>query len=151
VTLKFAKHEIPGTTESIVYPSPEVPLRRVRYPDVVGEGEIAGRRGGRPVVILHLLHDNFEKPGDLQSELKDLDRQVGKHGRLQHITTVHDGDAYVETLENCTFERYERLPLAGQETATFLKDFAGTLYDANGDADEGWFCYLALYLRQLRT
>jgi hypothetical protein len=151
LSLKFAKHEIPGTTESIVYPSPEVPLRRVRYPDVVGEGEIAGRRGGRPIVVVHILHDSFAKPTDLQAALEDLDRQCGKHGLLQFITTVHDGDAYVETLRNCTLERYERLPLPGQQTATFLKDFAGTLYKANGDPDEGWFCYIALHLRQLRT
>ncbi|MDQ3288911.1 MAG: hypothetical protein M3Q42_11775 [Pseudomonadota bacterium] len=151
MSLKFASKTIPGTTETCVYGSPEFPLRRVTYWDVVGEAEIAGRRGGRALVITHLLHDGFAKPTDLQVALVDLDLLVGKHGSLLYTATVHDGDDLDENLKHVTFERYERLPLPGQEAATFLKDFAGTLTDDNGVADEGWFCYLALHFRQLKT
>lgn len=150
-TLKFASKTIPGSTESLVYSSPEVPLRRVKYWDVIGEGEIAGRRGGRAIVVTHLFHDQFPSVTKLQIALDELDRQVGKHGRLQYTATVHGGDSHVETLNNCTLERYEKIPVPGQEAAMPLKDFAGTLFDDDGEADGGWFIYLMLYFRQLRT
>jgi hypothetical protein len=95
-----------------------------------------------------LFHDGFETPQDLAAGFRDLNKLIRQHGRLILIADVGD-DTFNEPYNNCTFDRYERTPLPGQQAATPIKDYAQTLFDDNGEADGGWFILLTLYFRQL--
>lgn len=148
-TLGFKQKKIRGSTESLVYGAPEVMLRRVRYWGVAGEGEIAGQPGGRTIIVRHVLHDSYADPAALLTALEDLDDLVGAHGKLVYSSEPFGEEEHGEVLPNCTFERYERIPLEGQLAPMPLKDFAGTLVKDDGEPDEGWFVYLELRFRQL--
>src|SRR5687768_7489837 len=110
--LKFTGKTIPGTTESITKGSPDLPVRRVSYWDVYGEGEIVGRQTGRNIIITHLIHDQFADPTDLQVYLRDdLYNLMGKNGRLEYTDEVH-GDDILEIYDDVTFDRWEPILLA---------------------------------------
>jgi hypothetical protein len=150
MSLVFVNKPIPGTTESIITTSPDLPLRRVNYWDVRGEGEIIGKATGRNIIITHILHFEFSYK-DLQEFLNDeLNFLVGRNGRLDYEATVNGDNANVR-YESVTMERWEPIPLAGQEYPCALKDISNTLFDDEGDADGGWFQYMTLYFRQLIT
>lgn len=146
--LKFANQIIPGTTESYVKPSPMLHARRVKYWDVIGEAEIVGLAGGRPILVTHLLHDELATPAALERALVKLDRLVGRHGVLHHSGEA-TGQTFTIDDEFVTFEGSELLPLPGQEHPSAVKDIAGTLTDDSGNADNGWCQYLLLRFYQL--
>lgn len=147
--LRFNGRTIPGSTESLIKGSPELSSRRlVRYWDVVGEAEVMGEQGGRQILVTHILHDGFANHSQLKSALVSLERLVGQHGTLTHTGTAQ-GDPFADVFQNVTFEGFMPIPLAGQEHPTELKDVTGTLFDDSGNADNGWFQYMALSFRQL--
>lgn len=147
--LKFNGKTIPGSTESLIKGSPELSSRRlVRYWDIVGEAEVIGEQGGRPIVVTHILHDGYETHTDLKNAMRELERQVGKNGTLTHTGTAQ-GDPFADVFKDVTLEGFQPIPLQGQEFPTELKDVTGTLFDDDGESDNGWFQYLSLSFRQL--
>lgn len=147
MALEFNSKPIPGTTLSIVYGAAEPQLRRARFWKAIGEIEVAGETGGRDVLVTHILHNSFAKHADLLAEIRKLDGLVLQNGTLNHSTgsgsTLQRSD-----FRNTTFEGYQQQAL-GSEQVGPLKDLAGTLLNADGSADGGWFVTLALKFHQL--
>ncbi len=150
MVLKFAGKTIAGTTEAFVYGGSPVQMRRVMYWGVTGEAEVVGRQGGRDILVTHIMHDGYEIYTDLRLAFAELNALLGSHGDLSLSTTVH-GQQFRESLRFCTLEDIEKIPWPGQDEPQPLRDLAKTLFDANGDADEGWFQRVLLRFRQLRV
>ena|SRR3990167_9033467 len=143
MALTFKGKLIPGSHGPIQFVSPELQFRRGRYWQVKGTYEVMGRVGGRPLMVDHTLHFGFDTTDKLYLAIRDLDKLLGQNGTLSetgNITKQHD---------NCTFERYEMIPLEGQPVAGPLQDVAETLFDDEGEGDGGWFITLQLYFYQL--
>jgi hypothetical protein len=148
MAITFKGQAIRGSHGSLIFTSPDPQLKRSRYFDIKGEAEIAGESGGRPITIDHLLHFNCSNLGQLQTLLDKLDKLVGQHGLLRH-ETGSGASRQLQRFDDCTFEGYEFRALAGQQAPGPLQDVAGTLFDDDGNADEGWFAPLTLKFRQL--
>lgn len=150
MTLKIAGQTIPGTTLRFTYGGAAVPTRRMMYWDVIGEAEIVGKRGGREIQVDHVLHNGYSQYTDLRQALLELNNLIGSHGDLALRTTVY-GQRFDNVQSHCTFDMYEPIPWPGQDEPQPLKDLAGTLYNENDDADEGWFQLVSMRFRQLRV
>ena len=148
MALTFNGKSIPGSHGSLVFSSPEPQLRRVRFWDLKGEGEIAGENGGRPIVVEHILHEGYTSHIDLTVALNDLNKLVGVNAQLKADTGSGSG-RILQSFNSTTFEGYEFRALEGQPTPGPLQDVAGTLFDDDGNADGGWFVGLTLRFRQL--
>lgn len=135
---------IPGSHGPIMVGGCEPALRRVRFWQVRGEGEIVGKNGGRSLMVAIILHDNWTSVNDLVTFKRTLNGLVGKNDTLEELGNV------TQSFKDCTFEGFEALALPGQDFPGPLPPEGNFLLDANSGArDTGWFEQVLLRFRQL--
>ena len=145
MAIKFKGSTIPGTHGPLVFRSPDQQVRRMKFWDVKGEGEIFGEAGGRDISIEITIHKKFPTVAKLLDQLEDLDDLVGEHGTLEETGNVQ------QKFKNCTFDGWEPVPLPGQPNTSPLQDVAGTLRTPTNKPDGGWFQNVLLRFRQLEA
>jgi hypothetical protein len=140
--LKFDNLWLADTHGPLIVGGVDVPIRPVKYWDVVGEGEIVGRQGGRPIVCTIIVHDGFTTFAKFQKQIDKMRKKQGANGVLEE-----SGDLK-QKFSDVTFHGYEPIPLGGQDEPGPLLD-VGALRRANGSLDNGYFAAYMLRFRQL--
>lgn len=138
--LKIAEHHGP-----LIVGAPEVPIRRAKYWDVWGEGEVVGQQGGRNIFVSVLIHGGYTLKQFIK-QIESLEGKLGVNGTLEET-----GDL-VRTYKRCTLDTFEPMPLAGQEEPGPLPDCGVLTYtNSNGQQvlDNGYFAGYQLRFRQL--
>ncbi len=148
MTIQFKTLSLPGSHGPIIVGGPEIHVRRVKFWDLKGEAEIAGRSGGRNIMVTLLLHDAFTQDR-LIKKLDTIDTFIDDNGTLEETGNVS------RKFKRCTFDGYEPIPFGGQDEPGMLQDVAATLRDdfgareLVGGVEGGWFIHLLLRFRQL--
>lgn len=144
MTIKFDNLWLADTHGPLVVGSPEVPIRRVKYWDVVGEGEVVGRPGGRPITCLILVNNGFTTLRKFQEQIGSMESKIGINGTLAETGDLSRKFKFV------TFDGFDPVPLGGQEEPGPLLD-VGVLTRSSGAPDNGYFAQYLLRFRQLLT
>jgi hypothetical protein len=142
--IKFDNLWLANTHGPLIVPSPEVQIRQVKYWDVVGEGEIVSRQGGRWISCTIIVHDGFTTLTKFMKQIEKMEAKVGVNGKLEET-----GDLK-RTFKDVTMYPFEPIPLEGQAEPGPLLD-VGALTRASGALDNGYFAAYVLRFRQLQT
>ena len=139
MTLKFTGKSIPGTHGPILVGKPETRIRRVKFSQLKGEGEIVDQPGGRTLTVDVIVHNHYSSHRNLDSALKTLDKLIGENGTLEVTGNTR------QTFKFCTLAGKDPIPFGANNGP--LPDEEGMLEDP---PDFGaWFQHFRFTFRQL--